>query len=83
MPQFYSQFLANQYRLALEYLKLKRAPSFLPSQSGGALLTKLSTHPENFRIISYSLIYIFIFEVKIVATYAIANTTFSVRGLLT
>ena len=23
IPQFYSQFLANQYRLALEYLKLK------------------------------------------------------------
>jgi len=31
IPQFYSQFLANQYRLALEYLKLKAGfifPSF-------------------------------------------------------
>jgi len=59
IPQFYSQFLANQYRLALEYLKLKRASSFLPSLSGGALLIKLSTHPENFRIISYNLHFYF------------------------
>jgi len=80
MPQFYSQFLANKYRLALEYLKLKWASSFLPSLSGGALLFKfplILKTSESFRII-----YIFIFEVTIVATYAIATTTFSMRGLL-
>ena len=60
IPQFYSQFLANQYRLALEYLKLKKASSFLPSVSGGALLIKLSTHTENFRIISYNLRFYFL-----------------------
>jgi len=31
---------------------------------------------------SFPIIYIFIFEVKIVATYAVATTTFSMRGLL-
>jgi len=31
---------------------------------------------------SFPIIYIFIFEVKIVAKYAIATTTFSMRGLL-
>jgi len=31
---------------------------------------------------SFPIIYIFIFEVKIVATYAIATTTFYMRGLL-
>ena len=38
---------------------LKAASSFLTSLSGGALLIKLSTHPENFRIISYNLHFYF------------------------
>jgi len=51
-----------------------------PFSAPCASLIKFSTHPENFRIISYNLH--FYFEVKIVATYAIATTTFSMRGLL-
>jgi len=59
IAQFYSQFLENQYRLTLEYLKLKVGFIFPSSLSGDALVIKLSTHPENFRIISYNLHFYF------------------------